>query len=76
MNPLAALAALFNPDFNHNTSHRIRSGSFHRRMPFYYFWQFQKNRLLVVAHTEENDKIRIISARLMTRQERRIYEEG
>jgi uncharacterized protein len=33
------------------------------------------NRLLVAAHTEENDKIRKISARLMTRQERKIYEE-
>ncbi len=35
-----------------------------------------QNRLLVVAHTEEGDNIRIISARLATRQERRIYEEG
>lgn len=33
-------------------------------------------RLLVVAHTEEDDYIRIISARLVTRQERKIYEEG
>jgi uncharacterized protein len=40
------------------------------------FGNSKKNRLLVVAHTEENDKIRIISARLMTRQERKIYEEG
>ena len=33
-------------------------------------------RLLVVSHTEEGDVIRIISARLATKQERRIYEEG
>jgi uncharacterized DUF497 family protein len=33
-------------------------------------------RLLVVAHTEEDDRVRIISARLATKQERRIYEEG
>jgi hypothetical protein len=33
-------------------------------------------RLLVVAHTERNDAIRIISARVATQHERRIYEEG
>jgi uncharacterized protein len=33
-------------------------------------------RLLVVAHTERADRIRIISARLATRNERRNYEEG
>jgi uncharacterized protein len=32
--------------------------------------------LLVVAHTEEDDIIRVISARRATRQERRFYEEG
>jgi uncharacterized DUF497 family protein len=42
---------------------------------FVTFGSSVNNRLLVVAHTEENDKIRMISARLMTRQERRIYEE-
>jgi uncharacterized DUF497 family protein len=33
-------------------------------------------RLLVVAHTECGDAIRIISARVATQHERRIYEEG
>lgn len=33
-------------------------------------------RLLVVAHTEQGDTIRIISARLTTPSERTIYEEG
>lgn len=33
-------------------------------------------RLLVVAHTERGDAIRIISARVTTQHERRIYEEG
>ena len=33
-------------------------------------------RLLVVAHTERGDRIRIISAREMTRTERRLYETG
>jgi len=34
------------------------------------------NRLLVVLHTERQGRIRIISAREMTKQERKIYEEG
>jgi len=33
-------------------------------------------RLLVVAHTERGDRLRIISARSATKRERRIYEEG
>lgn len=32
-------------------------------------------RLLVVVHTEERDRIRIISARRATRHERRTYEK-
>lgn len=35
-----------------------------------------RGRLLVVSHTEEDDIIRLISARLATRAERRLYEEG
>ncbi len=33
-------------------------------------------RLLVVSHTEREGEVRIISARLATRQERRSYESG
>jgi hypothetical protein len=33
-------------------------------------------RLLVVAHAEREDTIRIISARLATRAERKLYEES
>ena len=33
-------------------------------------------RLIVVSHNDEGSIIRIISARLATRQERKIYEEG
>jgi uncharacterized DUF497 family protein len=33
-------------------------------------------RLLVVSHTSRGEQTRIISARLTTRQERKIYEEG
>jgi len=32
--------------------------------------------LLVVSHTERSERIRIISARLATRAERNLYEEG
>ena len=35
-----------------------------------------RGRLLVVAHTEQSDTIRIISARLATRGERNNYEES
>jgi len=35
----------------------------------------KQGRLIVVSHTEEDNTIRIISARLATRQERKIYEE-
>ncbi|BAY63236.1 hypothetical protein NIES22_33220 [Calothrix brevissima NIES-22] len=34
------------------------------------------SRLLIVAHTDRGDRIRIISAREATRQERGFYEEG
>lgn len=43
---------------------------------FVTFGSSNQSRLLVVSHTEEDDTIRIISARLATRQERKIYEEG
>ena len=33
------------------------------------------NHFLVVSHTDRGNRIRIISARLMTKQERKIYEE-
>jgi uncharacterized protein len=32
--------------------------------------------LLVVSHTDRGEKVRIISARKATRQEKRFYEEG
>ena len=35
-----------------------------------------QNRLLVVSHTARRPHIRIISARRMSRRERKIYEEG
>lgn len=36
----------------------------------------ERGRILVVAHTERNDTIRIISARRATRREREFYEQG
>ncbi len=36
----------------------------------------ERGRLLVVAHTEQSETIRIISARIASRRERKIYEEG
>lgn len=40
------------------------------------FGRSPTGQLLVVAHTERDDAIRIISARVATQHERRIYEEG
>jgi uncharacterized DUF497 family protein len=34
-----------------------------------------RGRLLMVAHAERRERIRIISARKLTRDERRVYEE-
>ena len=35
-----------------------------------------RGRLLIVSHTDRGERVRIISAREMTRQERNYYEEG
>jgi len=35
----------------------------------------ERGRLLVVAHTEKGDVVRIISARIASKGERKIYEE-
>ncbi|MEK6764392.1 MAG: BrnT family toxin [Nitrospirota bacterium] len=43
---------------------------------FVTFGNSSQNRLLVVTHIDEGETIRMISARLVTRQERSIYEEG
>ena len=36
----------------------------------------ERNQILVVAHTERNNTVRIITARRATRSERKFYEEG
>jgi uncharacterized DUF497 family protein len=43
---------------------------------FITFGVSSKGRLLQISHTELGELIRIINARLATRQERKIYEEG
>ncbi len=40
------------------------------------FGNSNRHRLLVVVHTQRGKIIRIISARIATRQENKIYEEG
>jgi uncharacterized DUF497 family protein len=52
------------PDHSHNEDRSITIGLSHR------------GRLLMVAHTERGDRLRIISARALTRKERTQYEEG
>jgi uncharacterized protein len=43
---------------------------------FVTFGKSSSGRILVVAHTQHEDAIRIITARLATRAERKLYEEG
>ncbi len=43
---------------------------------FITFGMSRSGQPLVIAHTDRGTNVRVISARLMTRQERKIYEEG
>ena len=43
---------------------------------FVTFGVSERGRLLVVAHTDEEETIRIISARTASKRERELYEEG
>jgi uncharacterized protein len=54
------------PDLQHSTAGEPR---------FLIMGQSTLGRLVVVAHTETGDDIRLISARLATRRERQTYEE-
>ncbi len=60
--PLSATA----PDPDHSDS----------EYRFVTFGVSTSGRLLTISHTELGESIRIISARLATKQERKIYEEG
>ena len=55
------------PDPDHSTIKEDR---------FVIVGQSEPERLLVVSHVERGNDIRLISARLATRRERRIYEES
>lgn len=35
----------------------------------------EQNRLLIISHVDKNERVRLISARYLTRSERRAYEE-
>ncbi|HET6382992.1 MAG TPA: BrnT family toxin [Armatimonadota bacterium] len=54
----------YDPDHSHN-EHR-----------FLTFGRGTKGRLLVVCHTDRRDRTRIIGARVATRRESKIYEQG
>lgn len=56
--------AVPDPDHSFEEQRYIVVGSSHR------------GRLLIVAYTEREDNIRIISARELTRKEREAYEQG
>ena len=43
---------------------------------FITFGMSEQSRVLVVSHTESDEVIRIISARVASRRERKFYEEG
>ncbi|HKV91563.1 MAG TPA: BrnT family toxin [Candidatus Angelobacter sp.] len=59
------LSATF-PDLDHSE----------REQRFLTIGETPRRRILVVAHTEEGDTIRIISAREATQREKRFYEEN
>jgi uncharacterized protein len=35
----------------------------------------EQNRLLIISHVDKNERVRLISARCLTRSERKAYEE-
>ena len=59
--PLAA--TFYDPDHSHEESRYVTIGF------------SERNRILVISHTDRNGVIRIISARKATNFERRFYEE-
>jgi uncharacterized protein len=63
---LEDLLSLTGPDPDHSRT----------EMRFVTFGQSVLGRLLVVSHAERRNRIRIISARVATRAERKLYEEG
>ena len=56
--------AVPDPDHSFDEARYIIVGASHR------------NRLLMVAYTERGERIRLISARELTRREKEVYEQG
>jgi len=54
------------PDYDHSASEQR----------FLAIGMSARGRVMVVAHAEQGDTIRIISARSVTKRERKFYEEG
>jgi uncharacterized DUF497 family protein len=54
----------------------LKSFQFDRESSYVIIGLSRFEQLLVVAHTDRGEKIRIISARNATRQEKRFYEQG
>ena len=51
---------------------RVRAGE----IRYITFGMSERGRLLVVSHTSRGERVRIISARIASKGEREIYEEG
>ena len=66
-------STVFGDDLTMTAADPAHSKGEHR---FVTFGMSCEKRIVAVAHTERGDKIRIISARLATRAERKFYEEG
>ena len=66
-------SSVFYDDFAATGEDPDHSSGEHR---FITFGVSSQGRLLVVAHTDRGDVVRIISARPATAAERRLYEEG
>jgi len=52
-----------------------RPGSFDIGTAFYHGWNVDAGQVLIVAHVDRNENIRIVSARKTARRERKHYEE-
>ncbi|MGH7138011.1 MAG: BrnT family toxin [Pirellulales bacterium] len=61
-NPLAD--TFFDPDHSDDEDRYLTIG------------ESARGRLIIVSHTDRGDRVRIISARLATRAERKKYEDG
>jgi uncharacterized protein len=71
--PFPEAAAVFGDPLSSTVPDPLHSGGEQR---FVTLGQSQRQRLLVVVHRDDEDNVRIISARLATRRERKTYEEG